>query len=89
MYKVCDCHDGNDKYFSLLQEAKTYKREQRKKLHNKYCIEKQGPIGDCLCIMTNNQQECAAHYYLRTLTDHILSTCSLRETVMINEININ
>ncbi|KKK59029.1 hypothetical protein LCGC14_3038490, partial [marine sediment metagenome] len=73
MYKVCDCCDGNDKYFYSLQDAKTYKREQRKKLHNKYCIEKQGPEGDCLCIMTNNQQECAAHYDLRTLTvtDHI------------------
>ena len=86
-YKVHD-YEGNDKYFHLYIDAKKYKKMRRIELHNKYCIEKHAPSDKCLCTISNNQQECAAHSYARTVTDHELSACILREDVYIEDIDI-
>ncbi len=71
-----------------MDDAKKYKKTRRIELHNKYCVEKHGPSGNCLCKISNNQQECASHQYARTVTEHALSECRLRGDVYIDDIYI-
>ena len=87
VFEVVDSFEGKSKFFKEEKDAKSYKRQRRQEIHQKYCVEKWGP-SNCLCSETNKQQQCAAHHYLYTTPDHELEHCPLKQDVGIRQIKV-
>ena len=86
---------GDDEYFYDEDDAENRAEEIRKKIHQKYCVDKVVPgPGDCLCTRPDLQRyltekECSLHYYARTVVEHKLEECEKSRDVIVDEIEIN
>jgi hypothetical protein len=93
-YKV-RTYDGEDTFFYSEHDAEEYAEKERKRVHQKYCIDKEVPgPGECLCTRPDFQRlsrerTCAAHHYAKTVKEHTVDDCDKAWEVGVDEIDIH
>ena len=78
---------GETRYFECksTEFLEELKESEIRKLHQEHCVDKVVPT-KCLCTMSLGKEECAAHFYARTVEVHTLENCRHQNDIWIDSI---